>query len=82
MHEHKVVQKENSKITAQIVQLAPAPDRRMVFTLDNAQVWRQLNAEGDLLAKPGDTVVISRGLLGSYWLQAPSGRGSKVDRLR
>ena len=54
----------------------------MVFTLDNDQVWRQLNAEGDLLAKPGDVVTVSRGFLGSFWLQLANGRGCKVTRLR
>jgi hypothetical protein len=54
----------------------------VVFTLDNDQVWRQLAAEGDLLAKEGDAVTVSRGLLGSYWLQLKSGRGCKVTRLR
>ncbi len=69
-------------IEARIVSLAAAPDGRMIFTLDNGQAWRQLQAEGDLLAKPGDTVVVSRALLGSFWMRVPSGRGCKVTRLR
>jgi hypothetical protein len=71
-----------SKIEAHLLRLAPAADGRMVFTLDNDQVWRQLIAEGDLLAKPGDAVTLSRGFLGSFWLQLPNGRGCKVSRLR
>jgi hypothetical protein len=71
-----------SKVEAHIVRLAGEADGRMVFTLDNDQVWRQLIAEGDLLAKPGDAVTISRGWLGSYWLQLKSKRGCKVTRLR
>jgi hypothetical protein len=53
-----------------------------VFTLDNGQVWRQISTEADLLAKQGDAVTISRGLLGSYWLALKSKRGCKVTRLR
>ncbi len=36
----------------------------------------------DLYTKPGDAVRISRGWLGSYWLEAPSHHGCKVTRLR
>jgi hypothetical protein len=69
-------------IEAHLVSLAAAPDGRMIFTLDNGQAWRQLQAEGDLLAKPGDTVVVSRALFGSFWMRVPTGRGCKVTRLR
>ena len=71
-----------SELDAHIAKIAQAPDRRVVFTLDNAQVWRQLNLEGEMLAKAGDAVTISRGILGSYWLQIKSGRGCKVTRLQ
>jgi hypothetical protein len=71
-----------AKIEAHLVRLAQAPDGRWIFTLDNQQVWRELASEGDLLAKPGDAVTISRAFLGSYWLQAPTGRGCKVTRVR
>jgi hypothetical protein len=73
---------EATKIEARITGLAPGPDGRLVFTLDNDQVWRQLLSEGDLLTKPGDTVTISRAFLGSYWLNTANGRGCKVTRLR
>ncbi|HUN27131.1 MAG TPA: hypothetical protein VMU67_12560 [Steroidobacteraceae bacterium] len=71
-----------SRISARIVRMVQATNGRYLFTLDNDQVWEQLLAEGDLLAKPGETVQISRGFLDSYWLKAPSGRGCKVTRVR
>jgi D-lyxose ketol-isomerase len=71
-----------SKIEAHISQLAQAPNGRTVFTLDNDQVWRELTAGADLLAKPGESVTISRGLLGSFWLETEHGRGCKVTRVR
>jgi len=71
-----------AKMRAHIVQLSAAPDGRMVFSLDNGQAWRQLLVEGDLLAKPNDAVTISRGSLGSYWLELSSKRGCKVMRVR
>jgi hypothetical protein len=70
-----------SKIEAHVSALALAGNGQTVFTLDNSQVWRQIEASGEMLAKLGDTVTISRGLLGSYWLQIKSGRGCKVTRL-
>jgi hypothetical protein len=89
--EHAIAEREGTaaaqpsatkKIEAHIVRIAAAADGRFVFTLDNDQAWRQLSAEGDLLARPGDAVTVSHGLLGSFWLQMKSGRGCKVSRLR
>jgi hypothetical protein len=71
-----------TKIEAHLSAVASRADRHTVFTLDNGQIWQDLLLEGGLLAKPGDEVTISRGLLGSYWLQLKSGRGCKVTRLR
>lgn len=71
-----------AKIEAHLSRFSTTPDGRVVFNLDNGQVWRQLLAEGDLMVKPGDDVTISRGMLGSYWLQLKSRRGCKVTRLR
>jgi hypothetical protein len=62
--------------------LALTGEGRTLFTLDNTQVWRQLESDGDMLAKLGDSATISRGLLGSYWLQLKNGRGCKVTRAR
>ena len=69
-------------IAARIVALASTGDGREIFTLDNNQVWAELEPGGDLYAKPGETVEISRGLLGSYSLSLRSRRSCKVTRLR
>jgi hypothetical protein len=71
-----------SKIEARIVALALTGNGRTLFTLDNTQVWQQLESNGDVLARLGDTATLSRGLLGSYWLQLKNGRGCKVTRVR
>lgn len=74
---------KETKLQARITALALAGDGRTLFTLDNSQVWRQLEADGtDVMARLGDPVTISRGLLGSYWLALRTGRGCKVSRLR
>jgi hypothetical protein len=71
-----------AKIEARVVALALTGNGRTLFTLDNTQVWQQLASDGDMLAKLGDSATISRGLLGSYWLQLKNGRGCKVTRVR
>jgi hypothetical protein len=74
---------KETKLQSRITGLALAGDGRTVFTLDNSQVWRQLESDGtDVMARLGDPVTISRGLLGSYWLALKTGRGCKVTRLR
>jgi hypothetical protein len=70
-----------TKIDAHITGVSLAGVGKATFTLDNGQVWRQLQSEGDLLAKPGDLVTVSRGVFNSYWLQLKSGRGCKVTRI-
>lgn len=73
--------KDLQSITAHISRISSAKSGRMVFDLDNHQVWQEAAAEGDLMAKPGDQVQIWRGMMGSFWLQASTGRGCKVTRL-
>lgn len=72
---------EATTISAHITGLSLTPSGRATFTLDNGQVWREVESGGDLLAKLGDSVSISRGALRSYWMQLKSGRGCKVTRI-
>jgi hypothetical protein len=72
---------ELSRIDAHVAVILLAATGQATFKLDNGQVWRELGADGDLLAKPGDAVAISRGLFHSYWLELKSGRGCKVRRV-
>lgn len=70
-------------IIAHIQAVSLAADGRDIFTLDNHEVWAQLVPDGELYARPGDTVKISRAMLGSYWLALKSRRGGcKVTRLQ
>ena len=88
--EHAVVQKEIvagtrprdiDTLEARVAHVSVTPSGHSVVTLDNQQVWRQLTADTALLLEVGDSVTISRGLFGSYWLETKQGRGSKVNRL-
>ena len=75
--------KDLAHITAHIVRVRQAPDQSAVFDLDNGQVWKQREPDGtDVFAKAGDSVEISRGFLGSYWLVTPSSQRFNVVRLR
>jgi hypothetical protein len=75
--------REVTSITAHIARFTLGGNGRAIFVLDDGQIWQQLLSEGDLNAKPGDTVQISRGAFSSYWLkEQQSGRGCKVTRLR
>ena len=69
-------------LEAKLAALNAGADGRLVFALDNGQVWRQLVPGPDLLLKVGDPVKIERGALGSFWLVAPAGRRCKVTRVR
>jgi hypothetical protein len=70
------------RLAAHIIALGTAADGREIFTLDNDQVWSQLEPDADLGARRGDAVTISRGWLGSYWLSLKSRHGCKVMRMR
>jgi hypothetical protein len=71
-----------AKLESRVVGLSLTGNGRTVFTLENSQMWRQLESDGDMLTKLGDVATVSRGLLGSYWLQLKNGRGCKVTRIR
>jgi hypothetical protein len=71
-----------AKITAHLMQIGGSADGHLVFTLDNDQVWKQVMAGGELLAKQGDGVTISRGWLNSYNLVLENGRSCKVQRVK
>jgi hypothetical protein len=73
---------ELAEFRARLVGLGRPLDGRVVLTLDNGQVWRQVTQGEELLLKTGDIVTLSRGALHSYWLDAPSGRRCKVTRIR
>ena len=74
--------KELTKTEAKLSRLRYLSDGRIEFIFENGQVWRQLSVSEDLLLKSGDVVKISLRALRSYWLQAPSGRGCKVTRIK
>ncbi|TLY58090.1 MAG: aspartyl/asparaginyl beta-hydroxylase domain-containing protein, partial [Gammaproteobacteria bacterium] len=73
---------EATVLRARLRLVASRSDGLLAFTLDNGQVWRQLEPGSDLLARPGDAVQLSKGALGTYWLRGASGRTCRVVRDR
>jgi hypothetical protein len=71
-----------AKITASLARISGSADGRLVFTLDNDQVWKQVTGGTELLAKQGDAVTVSRGWLSSYNLVLANGRSCKVERIK
>ena len=73
---------EVDAVSAKLTALNTLADGRAVYTLDNGQIWRTLSPGPDLLLAVGDTVRVTRGVLGSYALVLKSGRTVKVMRVR
>jgi hypothetical protein len=71
-----------NEITARVTDVATRPHGELVLTLDNGQVWQQIEAVAGWSVKAGDQVIIRSGAFSSYRLLAPSGRATKVTRTK
>lgn len=71
-----------NEITARVTDVATRPHGELVLTLDNGQVWQQIEAAAGWSVKAGDRVIIKSGAFSSYRLLAPSGRTTKVTRTK
>ncbi|MDB6107340.1 MAG: hypothetical protein JWO52_7339 [Gammaproteobacteria bacterium] len=68
--------------TAGIRSVSIDAGQRQVFVLDNDQVWRQSETKPRFSVRPGDTVRITRGALGAFWLSANPHSATRVSRVR
>jgi len=73
---------ELQELASRITSVKNAGDGKLIFYLENGQVWRQVVAGGALLIKPGEIATLMPGALGSFWLKAPSSGRTKVTRLK
>ena len=71
-----------TELSATATAISPKPRGELVITLDNGQVWGEIAPGSKIKVKPGDSVKIEAGTLGSFILIAPNGRSSKVTRIR
>jgi hypothetical protein len=69
-------------LSAQVSALRDRPDKGLVVTLDNGQIWVQYEHEAMQGIHVGDSVTLKPGMLGSFWLVGPTGWSTKVSRLQ
>lgn len=68
-------------ITAQVASVRALKYGELVVTLDNGQVWQQIEAQRSAVVRAGDTVTIRRAVLGSFTLVTKGGIATKVRRV-
>jgi hypothetical protein len=68
-------------LTTKIQGVATNANGREIFTLENGQVWRQVELDPKFNVHPGDTVQIERGAFGSFWLSANVHSHTHVTRV-
>jgi len=73
---------ELEQLQAQVTKVSTKPYGELVVTLENNQVWAEIQTNSGARVKAGDRVTIKAGALGSFLLVAPNGRSTKVTRVR
>jgi hypothetical protein len=74
-------QAKDEVLSGMISGLRQAPQGGMIFTLDNRQVWLQVEARPNVQFAVGEEVHIEHGAMSSLWLVADKHRKVKVKRL-
>ena len=67
-------------LPGKIVAMGTTRDGKLIFTLDNQQVWIQSEVK-TIEFVVGDVVHIEHGAMGSLWLAADKGRKTRVKRV-
>jgi hypothetical protein len=78
--EHPTAPEVPQSLTVRVTALGKTIDGRPTMTIEGGALW--LLEEKDPLLAIGDTVSISRGLLGSFLLETPTRRLHHVRRIR
>jgi hypothetical protein len=69
------------ELTVTIQSIARDGSARQVFTLTNGQIWRQVEVDASFAVHAGDSVVISRAMLGSYIMSFGKHLNTRVSRV-
>jgi len=69
-------------VSASVSGIARGPDYKFVVSLDNGQVWRQIEVDSLAWPRPGEPVTIRHGVLGSFMLVTAQGAASHVRRVK
>ena len=73
---------ELEQLQAQVTKVSTKPHGELVVTLENGQVWAEIQTNSGARVKVGERVTIKAGALGSFLLVAPNGRSTRVTRVR
>ncbi len=68
-------------MTAKVTSVVKQPNTRRLIRLDNDQMWAEQETDEFFSIKVGDTVTVSQGALGSFWLSGSSA-GKAAIRVR
>jgi hypothetical protein len=69
-----------NKLTVKIEGVSTNSSGREVFRLDNGQVWSEVEPDSKFTVQAGDTVVITRGALDSFFMSANAHMNTRVRR--
>jgi hypothetical protein len=68
-------------LTGKIVDLREGAQGQLIFTLDNGQVWAQVESRPSIHFAVGDAVHLEHGAMSSLWLAADRARKTRVKRI-
>ena len=69
-------------LTVAIQSITVDGNGHQVFTLQNGQVWRQVELDTRFSVNVGDSITISHGASGSYFMSFGKHRNTRVSRVR
>jgi hypothetical protein len=69
-------------LTIAIQSISVDGNGHQVFTLENGQVWRQVELDTRFTVNAGDSITISRATMGSYFMSYGKHRNTRVSRIR
>jgi hypothetical protein len=73
--------RELERLSARVTSVSERPHGELLLALDNGQTWIQTERKPGAIIHPGETVTISRGALGGFWLTSESRLSTRVRRL-
>lgn len=79
----KVIEEAPESITATIASVEKGAYDKYTFTLDNGQVWRQVDGGGRVIWRGGEQIKLDRGAFGSFFMRkVTGGRSLRVKRIQ
>jgi len=77
----RMFDRETVEVTATIKEVIDRDRKKMVFLLDNDQIWLQASPR-NLPIRQNDRVTIKSGFIGGYILRNEKGTSTRVERIR